>query len=142
MKKEAMPIYNHIIMYDDKEMIYLRGSLIETRVDFNYGEKTSYFDFETKTILLSKTFIGQINDLDIIETIKLDETLMKRIAKYNKIAEINKMKKTIKEKEKKIENLDNILQDKDERVKRLKQFIANIYDLDLEEEDDCCEYYD
>lgn len=60
---------------------------------------------------------------------------MKRIAKYNKEAEIKKYDKIIEEKKKKIQELDDILQDKDKRIEKIKEFIANIYDLDLKDDE-------
>ena len=131
-------IYNKIILYDDENLVYLKGQLYNSEINQDYQSCRS-ITRETRTVPLEKTFTGEI-DGDETETIKLDETLMKRIAKYNKEAEIKKYDKIIKEKKKKIQELDNILQDKDKRVEKIKQFIANIYDLDLADDED--EYYD
>lgn len=131
-------IYNKIILYDDENLVYLKGQLYNSEINQDYQSCRSITG-ETWTVPLAKTFTGVI-DGDETETIKLDETLMKRIAKYNKEAEIKKYDKIIKEKKKKIQELDNILQDKDKRVEKIKQFIANIYDLDLADDED--EYYD
>lgn len=130
-------IYNKIILYDDENLMYLTGNLYNAEISQDF-EACRSVTGETCVIPLSRTFKGTIAG-DETETIKLDETLMKRIAKYNKEAEIKKYDKIIEEKKEKIQELDDILQDKDKRVEKIKQFIANIYDLDIKDDDD---YYD
>ncbi len=76
------------------------------------------------------------------DTIKLDETMMKRIAKYNKEKELQKIEQQIKEKEKQIKELDDKLQDKEKRWQKVKEYIANIYDLNLEDDEDDDYYFD
>ena len=61
---------------------------------------------------------------------------MKRILKYNKEVEIEKLNNEIQNKKNKIKELDDKLKDKEKRWEKVKQYIANIYDLDLEEDYD------
>lgn len=68
---------------------------------------------------------------------------MRRIAKFNKEIDIQKLDKKIKEKEAKIKELDDILQDREGRIDKLKKFVAELYDIDLSDEDDeDYDYYD
>ena len=49
---------------------------------------------------------------------------------------LEKLNKEIKNKKEQIKELDDKLTDKEKRWDKVKQYIANIYDLDLEEDDD------
>ena len=130
-----MNLYNKIILYDDKNLVYLTGEIYNEEIYPQFIDVTSITDTERKRAYVNSKIIGEIYAKES-ETIKLDETLMKRIAKYNKEAEIKGYDKIIEEKKKKIEELDNILQDKEKRVEKIKQFIANIYDIDIYDDDD------
>ena len=67
---------------------------------------------------------------------------MERIAKFNKEQEIRRLDEEIKEKKEKIKELDDILQDKDKRVEKLKEFVANIYNIDInDDEEDYDDFY-
>lgn len=127
-----------IIIYDDENLSYKTGEIISQI--FNEPEiiEYQYLDEEesNKIEIYGETITIAVDNYKELETIKLDPTLMKRIAKYNKEIEIKKYDKIIEEKQKQIEELDNILQDKDKRVEKIKEFIANIYDLDIYDEDD------
>lgn len=134
-----MNLYNKIILYDDKNLMYLTGEIYNEEIHPQFIDFTSITDTERKRVYVNSKIIGEIYAKES-ETIKLDETLMKRIAKYNKEAEIKEYDKIIEEKKKKIEELDNILQDKEKRVEKIKQFIANIYDIDIYDDDDDYDY--
>lgn len=128
-----------LLIYDDEEIHYIEARVTEIDmqqhwIDYEdpHGHKTSYPTGRTYTFDTVEGF-----DTD---TIKLDETLMKRIAKYNKEIEIQKLDEKIKEKKNKIKELDDILQDKDKRVEKIKEFIANIYDIDITDDDDYEDY--
>lgn len=128
-----------LLIYDDEEIHYIEACVTEIDmqqhwIDYEdpHGYKTSYPTSRTYTFDTVEGF-----DTD---TIKLDETLMKRIAKYNKEIEIQKLDKKIEEKKNKIKELDDILQDKDKRVEKIKEFIANIYDIDITDDDDYEDY--
>lgn len=127
-----------LIIYDDKNISYITGNIYEINVEPHYLECASV-DTYKKHVEISKTYSVTTNNPINDETIKLDETLMKRIAKFNKEIEIKKLDETIKNKQEKIKELDDILKDRDKRVQKIKQYIANIYDLNIEEDED---YYD
>ena len=83
---------------------------------------------------------AKINNYKEGENIVLDDTTMKRIAKYNKTADLKRLDKIIAEKEEKIRELDALLTDKEKRWKKIKDFVANIYDIDVNEDDDYVDY--
>lgn len=130
-----------MIIYNDKDINYITGDVFETIV------KPNYITYEepngmNRYIPTSRTFSVVTNNPINEETIKLDETLMKRIAKYNKEKELQNIDKKIKEKQEKIKELDDILKDREKRVEKIKKYIANIYDIDiLNDEDEDEEYY-
>lgn len=128
-------MYNKIILYNDKDLLYFTGRIDTYEVKRNYIDVTTIADIETKKMILNTEIYGQVHGYQS-QTIELDETLMKRIAKYNKEAEIKKYDEIIEDKQKKIKELDNILQDKEKRVDKIKEFIADIYDISVEEDDE------
>ena len=130
-----------LIIYDDKNINYITGNVYEINVEPHYleydGEGAFKQYFET-----SKTYSVTTNNPVNDETIKLDDTLMKRIAKFNKEVEIKKLDETIKNKQEKIKELDDLLQDKEKRWNKVKDYIANIYNIDLEDDCDDEEYWE
>lgn len=126
-----------LIIYDDKNISYITGNIYEINVEPHYIEySTNSWDIDKQYFETSKTYSVTTNNPVNNETIKLDDTLMKRIAKFNKEVEIKKLDETIKNKQEKIKELDNLLQDKEKRWKKVKDYIANIYNIDLEDDDD------
>lgn len=117
-----------VIVYDDKNIRYLTGRM----GDFRY--EPIYVNGKIIPITVRQSF--DITDINKTDTIQLDETLMKRIAKYNKEKECQQLEEKIKEKKAKIKELDDILTDRVGRVERLKEFIAKIYDIDLYDDED------
>lgn len=148
MKKTLQPKsinQPRILIYDDENMQYRVGYM------GNFGsapeppiEITEYMDSERKYIPApTQSFECTISNYEELEYIKLDDTTMRRIAKFNKDIYIQKLDETIKEKEAKIKELDDILQDKEGRIDKLKKFVAKLYDIDLSDEDDeDYDYYD
>lgn len=131
-----------ILIYDDKNINYREGYMgnLEMVVP-EYIEHTLIEDTETRRVLdRDYTFSCQINNYEEHDTIKLDPTTMKRIAKYNKEQECLQLDEKIKEKEEKIKELDDILNDRENRVKKLKDYIKNIWNIDLNEEEDDYEW--
>lgn len=112
-----------VIVYDDKNIKYLTGYM----GDYRY--EPIYVNGKIIPIAVRQSF--DITDINRTDTIQLDETLMKRIAKYNKEKECQQLDKKIEEKKAKIKELDDILTDRVGRVEKLKEFIAKIYDIDL-----------
>ena len=111
-----------ILIYDDENMTYFVGDLIRCETSFYRYESID----ETKAEIL-------IQNGQLVNNIELDETTMRRIAKFNKEQEIAKLDKVIKEKEEKIKDLDDILQDRSKRVEKLKEFIADIYNIPIDD---------
>lgn len=129
-----------ILVYDDENIAYVVGDL----ATFGYEPEVEYYESgginKAKPIRSICSFA--INEAKKLDNIMLDETTMKRVAKYNKEVEVKRLDNTIKEKQNKIKELDDILQDKEGRVKKLKDFVTNIYNIDLDEDDEDYDYYD
>lgn len=117
-----------LIIYDDKNISYITGNIYEINVEPHYLECASVDTYE-KYVEISKTYSVTTNNPINDETIKLDETLMKRIAKFNKEIEIKKLDETIKNKQEKIKELDNLLQDKEKKDKAM--YVLNCKGKDL-----------
>lgn len=117
-----------VIIYDDKNIKYLTGYM----GDYRY--EPIYANGKITPIKVRQSF--DITDINKTDKIQLDETLMRRIAKYNKEKECQQLDKKIKEKKAKIKELDDILTDRVGRVEKLKEFIAKIYDIDLYDDDE------
>lgn len=123
-----------VLIYDDENIKYIVGDL----ATFDHEPQIEYYDLgEHKKAISVRTICNfALDESKLLDNIMLDETTMKRIAKYNKEVEVTRLDNTIKEKQDKIKELDNILQDKEGRVKKLKEFVANIYNIDLDEDDE------
>ena len=125
-----------IIIYDEKNMIYKTGVLVGEQFTPSYitidginGEKRYPSRYSELKL--------QVDNYAESETIILDETMMKRIAMHNKEKEINELDNIIKKKTEQINSLEDILEDKTKRVDKIKEYIANIYDIDVENDEDC-----
>lgn len=133
-----------ILIYDDENMNYRVGSCGSFDILFAPPiEITSWRDIERKYIPApTASFECTISNYEELENIKLDDTTMKRIAKFNKEIDIKKLDKKIQEKEEKIKELDDVLHDREGRIDKLKKFVAKLYDIDLSDEDEDYDYYD
>lgn len=121
-----------VIIYNAKDMTYREGFLdsYESNVDFSEerflgGTNKIFIHGYTDTIICHHNGEKQ--------NIELDPTTMQRILKYNKEIEIEKLNNEIQNKKNEIKELDDKLKDKEKRWEKVKQYITNIYDLDLEE---------
>lgn len=144
VSKKIFPRYEtgNILIYNDKDIKYYKGVPMSFDISTNYVEYQG-ITADCKTMIpLGSTLTAEISNFEELDNIMLDETTMKRIAKYNKEVEAKRLDNTIKEKQDKIKELDDILQDKEGRVKKLKEFVANIYNIDLAEDDEDYDYYD
>ena len=143
VSKKNFPRYEtgNILIYNDKDIKYYKGVPMSFDVYTDYTEYC-YINGETNRIPSYTNLTANISNFEELDNITLDETTMKRIAKYNKEVEVKRLDNTIKEKQDKIKELDNILQDKGGRVKKLKDFVANIYNIQLNEDDEDYDYYD
>ena len=123
--------YN-LLIYNDDEIHYIEADLLETNIepifvgDEIYGRTT--------------TFITK--ELGDKETVKLDETLMRRIAKYNKEKDLEKIDQKIKQKEIKLKELEEKIEDREKRWELIKNYVANIYDIDLSNDYENEEYWE
>lgn len=130
-----------VLIYDNENMQYVVGYARSFTFDYdnleivdNDGMKR-YCPISTHLDLI-------INESKRLNNIDLDPTTMKRIAKFNKEQEIRRLDEEIHEKKEKIKELDDILQDKDKRVQKLKEFVANIYNIDInDDEEDYDDFY-
>ena len=123
-----------VLIYDDENIKYIVGDL----VTFDHEPQIEYYDLEGhKEAIPIRTFCNfTLDESKLLDNITLDETTMKRIAKYNKDVEVERLNDKIKEKKYKIKELDDILQDKEGRVKKIKEFVTNIYNIELDEDDE------
>lgn len=132
-----------IIIYDDKNMKYIVGHIGRYDISADTIGYVIPYDGRVHNTVVGYTFNCDINDSKMFDNIQLDPTTMERIAKFNKEQEIRRLDEKIKEKKEKIKELDDILQDKDKRVEKLKEFVANIYNIDVNDaEDDYEDDYD
>ena len=130
----------NVLLYDDKNIIYYEGILASIDMEHQINE----YNLNGK---ISKEFTGgiitlSVSDFSQIDNIKLDDTTMKRIAVFNKQCECKRLDKIIEEKQKVIKKFDDDLQDKEKRWEKVKEYIANIYDLDLNDDYDDYEELD
>ena len=130
--------YN-IFVYNDDCLIYYDGVLASFDKE-NIWDEGYFMTGEHYQYLIGTNIRFTIPNLEQNETIKLDDTLMKRIAKFNKEVEIKKLDEKIKNKQEKIKELDDLLQDKEKRWNKVKDYIFNIYNIDLEDDYDDDEY--
>ena len=147
MKKIKKPVTSigNILIYDDENITYYKGVPFSISIENEYITNRNT-DGSIEPIRTGIILNAELKDYEELENIKLDDTTMKRIAKFNKCQEINRLDKEIKKKQNKIKQLDDFLQDKEKRIKKLKEFVADIYEInvnDNEYEDEYeDEYYD
>lgn len=126
----------HIIIYDKDNLIYYEGyggylgaaydSIVYHSIEDGSIQYLPPRDYEFSCCVMNAKRKNYVD---------LDDTLMKRIAKYNKEVEIQKLDEDIETKKKHIEELDNILNDRNKRVNMLRKYIANIWNISINEED-------
>lgn len=127
----------HVIIYDKDNLIYVEGcgGYLGATAD-----PIMYHSIEDGSIQYlpprDYEFSCCVMDTKRKNYVDLDDTLMKRIAKYNKEVEIQKLDEEIETKKKHIEELDNILNDRNKRVNMLRKYIANIWNINVNEEDE------
>lgn len=130
-----------ILIYDSENMIYLAGFYGSLDISYETDDYTALYD-ESIRVIDKTIFTCEIDDTKRLDNVKLDPTTMERIAKFNKEQEIRRLDEEINKKKEKIKELDDILQDKDKRVQKLKEFVANIYNIDInDDEEDYDDFY-
>lgn len=132
MKKKCKTLLTEIeepkiLIYDSKQMIYLTGTYgsIDYSCDpleYNYGHNSMGIS-ETRVYGLNSDIKIHLNDTNELSNVELDPTTMKRIEQFNKGQEIKRLDKEIEEKKKEINNIEEILNDRTKRLKKLKEFI-------------------
>ncbi len=124
----------NVILYDDENIKYYHGVFtnIETSPNFDSG---SYLDGSSYCNVCSNSIYIEAPALDETENITLDDTLMKRIAKFNKEQECKRLDDKIKTKQERIKELDDLLKDKEKRWEKVKKYIANIYEINVDDYD-------
>lgn len=129
-----------ILIYNDELLCYKTGNLVSTREEssvIDIGDPRDINKRILKSPLETMTFV--VDSSKQSETVKLDDTLMRRIAKYNKEIEVKELDKNLKDKEEKIKELEEKIEDREKRWKKIQEFVANIYDLPVEDDED--DYY-
>jgi len=131
----------NILIYDDENLEYKTGILVQQK---NIPDIIEFCELgnpmPTKIKGRSVQLIADVGNFEEKETIKLDDTLMKRIAKYNKETEVEKLDEKLKAKGKKLKELEEKIEDREQRWKKIQTFVSKIYELPLEDDDD--DYYD
>lgn len=134
-----------ILIYDSKDINYKVGYLGNIQEVMPERIEITSLDGIRPQYISSRchTFTCDISDYQELDSIKLDPTTMKRIAKYNKEIECLKLDEEIKKKKEEIKELEDILNDRENRVKKLKDYIKDIWQLDINDNDeDEDDYYD
>lgn len=137
VKKEIYPrnITGNILIYNDKDIQYFHGVPMRIRME-QLGMEYNSISGGCQIIPTNYLLEASIDNFKELENITLDDTTMKRIARFNKDVDIKKLDKEIEEKKKQIDELDSILQDREGRIDKLKKFIKDIYNINLDDDDD------
>jgi len=124
-----------VIIYNDNNIQYIIGN----GTSFEWEPRCLNYECIDGTrhhFPLNAVVTMGVDNAECLENIKLDDTLMKRIAVFNKIQECKRLDKEIADKKKEIEKIEEILEDRNGRLKKLKAFIRDIYEIDIDEDDD------
>ncbi len=123
----------NILIYDKDNIVYWSSKSLQMYRSRDFID-TNLFDGTCKyRIPLSDTITFQTRGFDKKENITLDPTTMKRIAKYNKETECEILDEQIKKKKEQIKELGDKLKDKEKRWEKVKNYIANIYEIDIDD---------
>ena len=131
----------NILIYDEENIIYKKGECVSFSAESEPVE-TTCSDSPARTFIPSMTAVLNcvIANYEELDNIKLDDTTMKRIAKFNKDIDIKKWDEKIEAKKDKIKELDNLLKDKEKRWDKVKEYIAKIYEIDPDDYGDDYDY--
>ena len=146
MKKEdKYPSYftANVLIYNDKFINYRHAVPVSIDSVPRFIEYGSNMLGSRQRDVISNTITMETGAYEELENIQLDPTLMKRIAVFNKKQECKRLDKEIEEKKEQIKELDDLLKDKEKRWQKVKEYIANIYELDIDNDyEDYDEYED
>lgn len=134
MEEDKYPSYftANVIIYNDEFINYRHA------VPVSIDSVPRFIEYDSDTFggrqrdVISNTITMETGVYEELENIQLDPTLMKRIAVFNKEQECKRLDKEIEEKKEQIKELDNLLKDKEKRWQKVKEYIANIYELDID----------
>lgn len=142
-KRVKLPqsICGTMLIYDKDNIIYYSGNPTRIDVESDIAEfDDPKIPFYKRTVIVGKIMTLQVSNIETLDNIVLDDTTMKRIAKFNKNQEMKRLDKTIQKKQEKIKELEDILSDREKRVDKLKEYIEKIYDINLDEDDEYEDY--
>lgn len=128
----------NILIYDDKNIKYYKGVPLSMNCE-TMADNGMYCNGETYNYIRGYNVNFTIPNLEEYNNVELDDTLMKRIAKFNKEQECERLDKEISKKKENIKELDKLLKDKEKRWQKVKEYIAKIYEIDINDDYD---YYD
>ena len=123
-----------VIIYDDKDMQYIVGDYGSLDYEPQFMTVES-LDGTRQSFPLNTIITLSVNDTDFVDNIKLDATLMKRIAVFNKEQECKRLDKEIHDKRQQVKEIEAVLEDRERRLNKLKEFIAHIYEIDVNDDD-------
>lgn len=123
----------NILIYDKDNIMYWSSQPLQMYRSTDFTKINSITDTCKTRIPLFDTITFQTTGFNKTDTITLDPTTMKRIAKYNKETECKKLDEQIKKKKEQIKELDDKLKDKEKRWEKVKNYIANIYEIDIDD---------
>lgn len=134
MEEDKYPSYftANVIIYNDEFINYRHA------IPVSINSVPRFIEYDSNTLgckqrdVISNTITMETGVYEELENIQLDPTLMKRIAVFNKEQECKRLDKEIEEKKEQIKELDNLLKDKEKRWQKVKEYIANIYELDID----------
>lgn len=135
MKKEdKYPSYftANVIIYNDEFINYRHAVPVSIDSVPRFVEYGSDILGGRQRYVISNTITMETGVYEELENIQLDPTLMKRIAVFNKEQECKRLDKKIEEKKEQIKKLDDLLKDKEKRWQKVKEYITNIYELDID----------
>ena len=123
-----------IIIYNDEDMNYITGDYasLDYEPQFMTFEGT---DGTKQSFPLNTILTMGVNDIDCLDNIKLDPTLMKRIALFNKEQECKRLDKEIHEKRERVKEIEAVLEDREGRLAKLKEFVRHIYEIKVDDDD-------
>lgn len=123
-----------VIIYDDENIQYFVGN------GASFEWIPQYMTFENLDGAKTPFDMGvdismHLDETKVLDNIKLDDTTMRRIAEFNKSQECKRLDEKIKEKKARIKEIEIILEDREHRLAKLKEYIKHIYEIDVDDED-------
>lgn len=123
-----------IIIYNDEDMNYITGDYASLDYEPQFMTVEN-MDGSVRHFPLNSVLTMGINDIECLDNIELDPTLMKRIAVFNKEQECKRLDKEIHEKRQRVKEIEAVLEDREGRLAKLKEFIRHIYEIELDDDD-------